>query len=161
LTAVVLLASWIWISRGLDWLRVTDQLAHDRPALIEAGFRARPFFASGWTETGVRGSSPAFDLTGTEGVIRIPRPFDQGALIVLRLGATQHRGTTRVLIGGVQMAALDGPRGPGELAAFEVGPRSSGSTADLELRLETPASSEDSPALTILWIRVEPVSTLP
>ena len=55
-------ASFLWVSRWLDGLRVAEEIGQRRPALIEPGWQAGFFFKSGWTWTRPAGQAAVATL---------------------------------------------------------------------------------------------------
>jgi hypothetical protein len=78
------------------------------------------------------------------------------ARVVLRLGVPRdsHR-EVRILMGDLQVGSV--PSGGGGVASVDIDARSSRSSGAAELRFVNPGGTVDTPALTLLWVRVEPL----
>jgi hypothetical protein len=156
-TAALLLVLAPWVLGQLDWLRVSEAIRHRRPALIEPGMRARPFFISGWRKVESDGRSAAFAMTKSEARIRIPLAEGTAARVVLRLGATTRpTDPVAVWIGAERLPAWsDAPR-PGQTVTLEATSRHERTNGALEIRFARLLPSEDTSPLTLLWVRVDP-----
>lgn len=155
-TAALLVASGVWVSRSLQWHRVSQAVGRGRPTLIEAGSMSGFLFPSGWTEVKSVDGSTVFSMSESEARLRIPLSEGVGARIVLRLGSTQGpTSPVEVFVGDERLVLLSGSRGQGETATLDVTPRPGRPKGVLELRFVGLVRPNNSP-LTVLWVRVEP-----
>jgi hypothetical protein len=155
-TAALLAGLGQWTFRWLDWLRVREAVEQRRPALIEPGSQAAFFFAQGWAwDQPVDAAATAW-ITRPEARLRIPMAPSAAARVVLRLGVPRdsHR-EVRILMGDLQVGSV--PSGGGGVASVDIDASSSRSSGAAELRFVNPGGTVDTPALTLLWVRVEPL----
>lgn len=156
-TGALMAASFLWVSRWLDGLRVAEEIGQRRPALIEPGWQAGFFFKSGWTWTRPAGQAAVATLAGSEGHVRLPVPEGVGARVVMRLGSIQESGRpVEIFLGERRLGSISGSRDRGGIASVDIAPGSPRSFGFVELRFRDGPRSE-GPPLTLLWLRIDPI----
>lgn len=145
-----------WTFRWLDWHRVREAVEQRRPALIEPGSRAGFFFDRGWAWSRPVGAAAAVRITSSEARLRLPIPSDVGARVVMRLGEPRDaRREVRILLDDLQVGLI--PGGAARVTSVDIHARSAHSSNVTELRFLASGSPIDPSALTLLWVRIEPL----
>jgi hypothetical protein len=156
LTALALMIFGMWLSQWINWQRVKEEVQNGRPALIEPGTEARPFFTQGWEGSAGTQTPATVTMNAPEARLRLPVPEGLRARVVLRLAPPEDpSASVSVLVGEERVLILSSPQDQRELVNLDLTPENPRTGGVVEIRFINPKGIARPSPLTLLWVRID------